>query len=81
MTGGAPPEAAQSLTESMYDLLAVSRASGSLQLAWGDVFEFGHDVDGYWAARLHRPGAAVLRAETARELGRLCADEFGAEAS
>jgi hypothetical protein len=78
---GPAPEAAKSLKEDVRNLLAVSLALGSLQAAWGGIYMFGHDGDGYWAARLHRPGTGILRAETAEELGQLCAGDLEAEAS
>lgn len=64
--------------ERAVDLAAVSRALLVLRLAWGDVYLFGHDEQGYWAARYHA-GTGVLRAETPEEMGERCAADCGAD--
>jgi hypothetical protein len=72
-------QAARDMADIEHDLDLVSRALEALRLAWGDVYMFGHDEKGYWAARHGRPGAEILRAETAEELGLLCAADFEAD--
>ncbi|HEY1619663.1 MAG TPA: hypothetical protein VGG25_18725 [Streptosporangiaceae bacterium] len=69
------------MTHSEHDLEEVSEALRALRLAWGDIYMFGHDEKGYRAARHHSPGTEILRAETAEELGSLCAADFEAEPS
>ena len=76
----AAPQAAGGVTDSEHDLEEVSEALGALRLAWGDIYMFGHDEKGYWAAG-HRPGTEILRAETAEQLGTLCAAGFEAKPS
>jgi hypothetical protein len=76
-TAPAAPQAPDGMTDGARDLEAVSRALGALRLAWGDVYLFGHDEQGYWAAR-PRAGTAILRGETPEELGILCAAGFEA---
>lgn len=77
----AAPQAARSMADGEHGLEAVSQALEALRLAWGDAYMFGHDEQGYWAARLHRPGTEILRADTPEELGKLLAADFEAELS
>jgi hypothetical protein len=77
----AAPQAARGMTDGEHDLGEVSEALRALRLAWGDTYMFGHDERGYWAARHHRPGTEILRAETAEQLGSLCAADFEAKPS
>lgn len=71
MSDAAQPAAAGT-AESERDLAVVSQALTSLRLAWGDVFMFGHDAKGYWAAP-PEAGSGVLRAGSREELDELCA--------
>jgi hypothetical protein len=57
-----------------------SRALEALRLAWGDVYMFGRDERGYWAAR-PAAGSGILSAGTPEELGMLCAAAFEAQAT
>ena len=59
----------------------VSQALEAPRLAWGDVYMFGRDEEGYWAARPDRPGTGIHRAGDPEELCRLLADDFGSEPS
>jgi hypothetical protein len=77
----AAPQAARGMAHSERDLEEVSEALRALRLAWGDTYMLGHDEKGYWAARHHRPGTEILRAETAEELGSRCVADFEAEPS
>lgn len=61
------------------DRKADSGALAALRLAWGDIYMFGHDEEGYWAASHSLSSAGgILRADTPEELGGLCAAESGA---
>lgn len=75
----AVPQAASGMADGVHELGAVSEELRALRLAWGDTFMFGHDELGYWASWLHRPGTAILRGETSRELGGKCAAAFDAD--
>jgi hypothetical protein len=77
----AAPQAAGGMTDGEHDLARVSEALRALRLAWGDVYTFGHDEQGYWAERLHGPAAGRLRAGTPEELGKLLAADFEPEPS
>jgi hypothetical protein len=77
----AAPQAARSTADGEHGLETVCEALEALRLAWGDVYMFGHDEQGYWAARLHRPGTEILRADTPEELGKLLTADFEAELS
>jgi hypothetical protein len=79
--GEAAPQAAVSMADGGHSPEAVRRALKVLQSAWGDLYMFGHDEQGPWAARLHRPGTEILRADTPEELGKLLAADFQAELS
>ena len=79
-TAPAAPQAAKGMADSEHDLEAVSRALEALRRAWGDVYLFGHDEKGYWAARRHA-GTEVLRGETPEELGERCLADFEADPS
>ena len=73
---GEAAEGAGGRTDGDRDLAAVSQARGALRLAWGDVYMFGHDEKGYWAAQADAPGTGIHRANNPEELGRLLTD-FG----
>lgn len=79
----AAPQAARRTTDGEHavDLAAASQALGALRLAWSNVYMFGHDEKGYWAARPDRPGTGILRADTPGELGNLLTGDSGPEPS
>ena len=67
----AAAHAAAGTAENEHDPEVVGQALTSLRLSWGNVFMFGHDAKGYWAAR-PKAGSGVLRAGTREELDELC---------
>ena len=69
----AAPQAARGGTAAPHELETVSNVLQALRLAWGDVYLFGHDERGYWAAGC--PGSGIKRAETPEALGRLLAGD------
>jgi hypothetical protein len=76
----AAPQAAKGAADFERDLGAVSHGLAALRAAWGDVFLFGHDERGYWAAP-PSAGKGWMCADTPEELGNQCADFMEAEAA
>jgi hypothetical protein len=78
--GDAAPQAARGGTSSEHDLAFAGEALEALRLAWGDLYMFGRDDKGYWAARPDVIGSMVRAADPVA-LGVLLAGATGATAA